>query len=66
MTSLYEPETLHFHDMRVLELKRLNETNSAYYGRLCLARKRRDYFLKNNMNTYRFKFGGNDPFNNKF
>lgn len=49
MTTLYEPETLHFHDMRVEELKRANESNSAYYGRLCLAEKRRAYFIQNNM-----------------
>ena len=46
MTTLYEPETLHFHDMRVAELERLSAINTAYYGRLCLAKKRREDFMK--------------------
>ena len=48
MTTLYEPETIHFHDLRVAELETLNESNSAYYGRLCLAKKRREDFIKYN------------------
>ena len=57
MTTLYEPETLHFHDMQVADMKRLNASNSAYYGRLCLAKKRRDDFLINNLKQYKFVIG---------
>lgn len=46
MATLYEPETIHFHDKRVAELEVLNAGNTAYYGRLCLAIKRREDFKK--------------------
>lgn len=41
-----ESETLHFWDMRVEELKREAQSNSAYKPRLKKAKKRRKKFKK--------------------